>query len=90
MQAEGIGGELRAGYAVAARLDAWRLVPYDQRHVVHGKLRHPDPYLMQQRPLTLILRVGAFTWTWENVVLEGGGILIEGAPVEGVKVLHGT
>lgn len=90
MQAEGFGGEVRAGYAIAARIEYWRLVPnVDGRHVVSGDIR-PDRFLIQREPLKLILRLGDLSWTWEDAKFENGRVLIEGAPVEGVKVLNGA
>lgn len=94
MRAEGVGGELRHGYALVARLGPWKLTPadakMDQHHVsiAGAKL---DPFLKGRRPLTLVLRLGDQTWTWDDADLIGGGrVLIEGAPVERVKVLNGT
>lgn len=92
MLAEGYGGELRAGYMVAAQLGAWRLVPgEDGSHVVTFKSGMPvDAFAARQRPLTLILRIGSMTWTWDDAEYSDGQVRIHGAPVEGVKVLHGT
>lgn len=94
MRAEGVGGELRHGYAVVARLGPWKLEPADERadqHVVSIRPAKLDPYLRDQRPLRLMLRVGGLTWTWDDAdLIDGGRVLIAGAPVEGVKVLNGT
>lgn len=92
MEAEGVGGELRCGYALAARLGGWRLAAaaLGEQSVVRAELHNIDPYWITQRPLTLSLRLGDLSWSWDDVQVEGGELRLAGAPREGVKVLHGT
>lgn len=94
MQVQGDTGELRYGYAVAGRLRRWRLTPVSDvigsdECVVRGDLTL-DPFLSRQRPLSLTLLVGRLVWTWDDARVEDGHLVIAGAPVEGVRVLHGT
>ena len=93
MRAQGVGGELRHGYAVAVRIRSWILEPDKEgadHHAVRITVDHVDPYFVKQRPLQLVLQLGPLSWTWDDALLEQDWrVTIRGAPVEGVKVLHG-
>lgn len=77
MRASGVGGELRHGYAVAARIGAWRLTLDDvevmgsEDAVVQGDI-NLDPFHSTRAPLDLVLRLGARTWTWHDARVEKG------------------
>lgn len=94
MRVEGQGGELRHGYALAGRIGRWALRPREDvmgsdESVVTGEI-WLEPFHGTQAPLRLVLQLGEFRWTWEDARVESGRLRVRGAPVEGVKVLHGA
>lgn len=86
MKAEGIGGELRCGYQVAAQLAAWELLDANPGWRVQAVYASQNEYWLTQRPLTLTLVIGGYTWTWDGVEPESdGSIVVDSPPREGVR-----
>lgn len=60
----GVGGELRVGYAVVARLQQWSLT----NGVLDAPGSEVDEYVAKEPgERTLKLKVGNSVWTWRNV-----------------------
>jgi hypothetical protein len=93
MRAEGIGGELLvAGYQHAAFLGPWRLGPSDSGpddSKIVAQIAHLDTYWITQRPIRVVLRLGKFEWSWDDVRFEPGSSLtamvVSGQPRESVR-----
>lgn len=89
MQASGYGGELLVRWKSAARLGAWniRALPGDpmERHRVEARIESADSYWISQNPDTLVLEMGAMTWTWREIEFNGVNIVdVTGPPEQGV------
>lgn len=85
MEATGQDGELRVGYHVAARLGSWRLLPTASGWEVRARFLRRDAYWCAQRPLTLVLAIGALRWSWTSVDLQADDTMyVDSSPEEGV------
>jgi hypothetical protein len=61
---QGAGGELRVGYAVAARLKRWSIA-YDVLEAPDAEI---DPYWgSEPGERSLRIKVGSSVWTWKGV-----------------------
>jgi hypothetical protein len=67
--ADGVSGELRVGYQLAARLGRWS-IDLDDTHLgpARGTLRaaivDAVPFWIDQRPFTARLQLGPGSWLW--------------------------
>lgn len=86
MRACGVSGELRYGYAIAARLGAWEITRARDGagFRLDGAVLSADPVWIARRPLDLVLALGPVEWIWrdvEPVVAPGNvGIALVGRP----------
>ncbi len=81
-RARGPSGSLRVGYQVAAELGAWEIViepKIPRTYAFRAVLLTQHDYWSQQRPLDLVLALGATEWTWRGVepAHEAGAITLE-------------
>ena len=84
MQAEGYGGQLRAGSRVALRLGAWRLEEDGFDSIVHAETLTTDLYFVTQPPFNLVLNLGNRLWRWPVAKFDGEGITVTGSPQENI------
>ncbi len=67
MRASGLSGELRYGYETAARLGTWAIESDGTAFRFSAVVTQAHELWALRRPLTLVLALGNFEWSWTGL-----------------------
>jgi hypothetical protein len=87
-QAEGIRGELRVGYRIAARLGRWSLMRSpetlgDDKTRIRAEVVEHDEFWIAQGPQEIWLFMDRAWWVWSTAEVGGAGsvsLVVHGDP----------
>lgn len=91
MRITGVGGQVRAGYQLAARVGAWTLeralAGPSPEYTLTAEIVARDAYWAQQAPLAIDLVMGQRMWTWDPMQPAWGSQSLS-AIVIGAPTIH--